>query len=92
MKSSFRGRWRSRERRSPGAVDYIEAGTPLIKSEGMNSVRALKENFGDLVIVADIKTMDTGAMEVEMAIKSGAGIVKLDCPPCSGQVVKQHAL
>lgn len=60
-----------------GGADYIEAGTPLIKSEGMNAVRTLRENFKDHIIVADMKTMDTGAIEVEMAIKSGAGIVSI---------------
>lgn len=60
-----------------GGADYIEAGTPLIKSEGMQAVRALKKAFPDHVIVADMKTMDTGAVEVEMAAKSGAGIVSV---------------
>jgi 3-hexulose-6-phosphate synthase/6-phospho-3-hexuloisomerase len=60
-----------------GGADYLEAGTPLIKSEGMNAVRTLKEAFKDHVIVADMKTMDTGAIEVEMAVKSGAGIVSI---------------
>ncbi|MDK2877211.1 MAG: 3-hexulose-6-phosphate synthase / 6-phospho-3-hexuloisomerase [Archaeoglobaceae archaeon] len=58
-----------------GGADWIEAGTPLIKSEGMNAVRELKKNFRDHRIVADMKTIDTGAMEVEMAAKSGADIV-----------------
>ncbi len=60
-----------------GGADYLEAGTPLIKSEGMNAVRTLKDEFKDHVIVADMKTMDTGAIEVEMAVKSGAGIVSI---------------
>ena len=60
-----------------GGADYIEAGTPLIKSEGMNAVRKLKEDFGDHVVVADMKIMDTGAIEAEMAIKSGAGVVTI---------------
>jgi 3-hexulose-6-phosphate synthase/6-phospho-3-hexuloisomerase len=60
-----------------GGADYLEAGTPLIKSEGMNAVRTLKEEFKDHTIVADMKTMDTGSIEVEMAIKSGAGIVSI---------------
>lgn len=60
-----------------GGADYIEAGTPLIKSEGMNAVRTLKKEFKDKVIVADMKTMDTGAIEVEMAAKAGAGIVSI---------------
>jgi 3-hexulose-6-phosphate synthase / 6-phospho-3-hexuloisomerase len=60
-----------------GGADYLEAGTPLIKSEGMGAVRTLKKDFKDQVIVADMKTMDTGAIEVEMAIKSGAGVVSI---------------
>lgn len=58
-------------------MDWIEAGTPLIKSEGMNAVRKLKEAFPDHVILADMKTIDTGAMEIEMAAKAGADIVIL---------------
>ena len=60
-----------------GGIDWIETGTPLIKSEGMNAVRALKDNFPGHTILADMKTMDTGALEVEMAVKSGADIVIL---------------
>jgi 3-hexulose-6-phosphate synthase/6-phospho-3-hexuloisomerase len=58
-----------------GGADWIEAGTPLIKSEGMEAVRALKAQFPDQMIVADMKTADTGTLEVEMAAKAGAGIV-----------------
>lgn len=58
-----------------GGVDWLEAGTPLIKSEGMNSVRTLKKEFPDKIIVADMKIMDVGSVEVEMAAKSGAGVV-----------------
>jgi len=58
-----------------GGADYIEAGTPLIKSEGMDIIRELKENFPKKTIVADMKTMDTGAFETEMAAKAGADII-----------------
>ncbi len=58
-----------------GGVDWIEAGTPLIKSEGMEAVRQLKRTFPGHTIVADLKTMDTGAFEVEMAVKAGADTV-----------------
>ncbi len=58
-----------------GGADWIEAGTPLIKSEGMDAIRKLKEAFPGYVILADMKTMDTGAMEVEMAAKAGADII-----------------
>ncbi len=58
-----------------GGADWLEVGTPLIKSEGMNAVRELKKRFRDHKVVADMKTIDTGAIEVEMAAKSGADIV-----------------
>jgi 3-hexulose-6-phosphate synthase/6-phospho-3-hexuloisomerase len=58
-----------------GGADWIEAGTPLIKSEGMQAVRTLKVQFPDHMIVADMKIADTGALEVEMAAKAGANIV-----------------
>jgi 3-hexulose-6-phosphate synthase/6-phospho-3-hexuloisomerase len=60
-----------------GGADWIEAGTPLIKSEGMNSVREMKKALPGTKIVADMKTVDTGAMEVEMAAKAGADIVAM---------------
>ena len=60
-----------------GYIDLIEVGTPLVKSEGMAAVRALRKAFPDHSIVADMKTMDTGAIEVEMAAKSGADIVSI---------------
>ena len=58
-----------------GGADWLEAGTPLIKSEGMDIVRQLREMFPDKIIVADMKTMDTGALETEMAAKAGADII-----------------
>ncbi len=57
------------------AACWLEAGTPLIKSEGMDIVRKLKQNFPKQTIVADMKTMDTGAFETEMAAKAGADVV-----------------
>ena len=57
-------------------VDLIEAGTPLIKSAGMGAVSYLREKHGDR-IVADMKTLDVGYGEVEMAILAGAGYVSI---------------
>jgi len=56
-------------------ADWLEAGTPLIKSEGMQAIRALRERFPDHTIVADMKVADTGTLEVEMAAKAGAKVV-----------------
>ncbi|MEM3396154.1 MAG: 3-hexulose-6-phosphate synthase [Thermoplasmata archaeon] len=58
-----------------GGADWVEAGTPLIKSHGLDAVRALKRKFKDKVIVADMKTMDVGGFEVEIAAKAGADVV-----------------
>ena len=58
-----------------GGADYIEAGTPLIKSEGLDAVRRLKAAFPDRLIIADMKTMDAGRIETEAAAKAGAGII-----------------
>ncbi|MDR4505638.1 MAG: orotidine 5'-phosphate decarboxylase [Candidatus Scalindua sp.] len=55
-------------------VDWVEVGTPLIKSEGLNAVRVLREEFPSLTIVADMKTMDAGRIEVESAAKAGADV------------------
>jgi len=58
-----------------GGADWIEVGTPLIKSEGMQAIRSMRERFPDSIIVADMKVADTGTLEVEMAAKAGANIV-----------------
>ena len=58
-----------------GGADWIEAGTPLIKSGGADVIRLLKTEFPDKKIIADMKTMDVGAFEVEIAAKAGADIV-----------------
>ena len=58
-----------------GGADWIEAGTPLIKSEGMQVIRSMRDRFPDSIIVADMKVADTGTLEVEMAAKAGANIV-----------------
>ncbi len=58
-----------------GGADWIEVGTPLIKSEGMNAVRVMRKEFRGRKIVADMKTIDTGALEVEMCAKSGADVI-----------------
>ncbi|MEX2577792.1 MAG: orotidine 5'-phosphate decarboxylase / HUMPS family protein [Verrucomicrobiales bacterium] len=53
-------------------VDWLEAGTPLILAEGLRGVRALREAFPGVPVVADLKTMDGGYLEAEMMAKAGA--------------------
>ncbi|MCL2607334.1 MAG: orotidine 5'-phosphate decarboxylase [Methanomassiliicoccaceae archaeon] len=58
-----------------GGVDWIEVGTPLIKSEGAESIRTMRREFPGKKIVADTKTMDVGSFEVEIAAKAGADVI-----------------
>ncbi|MCL1904670.1 MAG: orotidine 5'-phosphate decarboxylase [Methanomassiliicoccaceae archaeon] len=58
-----------------GGVDWIEIGTPLIKSEGSEAIRTLRREFPGRKLIADTKTMDVGAFEVEIAAKAGADII-----------------
>lgn len=60
-----------------GGADWIEAGTPLLKSEGAEALRVLKRAFPNRVLVADMKTMDVGGFEVEIAAKAGADVVSV---------------
>lgn len=53
---------------------WLEAGTPLIKAWGRVAVKLIKE-FTGCVVVADSKTMDTGALEAEIFYKAGADVV-----------------
>ncbi|MEG3615345.1 3-hexulose-6-phosphate synthase [Isoptericola haloaureus] len=56
-------------------VDILELGTPLIKSEGLAAITAVKDAHPDKTVFADLKTMDAGALEAEIAFKAGADLV-----------------
>jgi 3-hexulose-6-phosphate synthase len=56
-------------------VDILEAGTPLIKSVGIDIVRKLKSAHPEKLILADLKSSDVGAYEANMAFNAGADIV-----------------
>jgi len=58
-----------------GGVEILEAGTPLIKSEGLEAVRKLSREFPEATIVADMKVMDAGRVETESAARAGADII-----------------
>ncbi len=53
-------------------VDVIELGTPLIKQEGLSAVTRIKAAYPDKIVFADMKTMDAGELEADMAFKAGA--------------------
>src|SRR3989442_13030570 len=58
-----------------GGADWLAAGTPLVKSEGIEVVRQRKKSFPAKTIVADLKTMDPGPFEVGVAPKAGADLI-----------------
>ncbi len=56
-------------------VDIIEAGTPLIKAQGIRIVTELKKLYPNKKIVADLKIADIGALEAGLAFKAGADLI-----------------
>ncbi len=74
-----------------GGVTWLEAGTPLIKAEGLHIVRELRKRFPKATLVADMKTIDAGRLEVEIAAKAGANVVEvlaLSSDACLGECVE----
>ncbi|MBC7724042.1 MAG: orotidine 5'-phosphate decarboxylase [Burkholderiaceae bacterium] len=57
------------------SVDIIELGTPLIKSAGLSVVTAMKQAHPDKIVFADLKTMDAGELEADIAFTAGADLV-----------------
>lgn len=55
-------------------MDWLEAGTPLIISEGARAVRELRARYPQTPIVADLKAMDGGWVEVQIMAKAGASL------------------
>ncbi len=53
----------------------LEAGTPLIKAYGVGVVGKIREIWKDAFIVADLKTMDVGRVEVKEAADATADAV-----------------
>lgn len=56
-------------------VDIIELGTPLVKSAGLSAVTAIKDAHPDKIVFADMKTMDAGEIEADIAFKAGADLI-----------------
>jgi bifunctional enzyme Fae/Hps len=53
----------------------IEAGTPLIKRYGVEVVQKIHQMRPETVVVADLKTLDTGNLEARMAGDATADVV-----------------
>lgn len=56
-------------------VDIVEAGTPLLKSRGIDIVTQLRADAPGCDLLVDTKTVDGGAFEAEMAFGSGASMM-----------------
>ena len=56
-------------------IDIYEVGTPVMMKEGLVPVRALKEKYPGLTVLADSKIMDGGALEAEDICRAGADIM-----------------
>jgi 3-hexulose-6-phosphate synthase len=56
-------------------ADWLEVGTPWIISEGLAAVRTVRAAFPGKFIVADLKVVDAGRHEAEMAFAAGADLV-----------------
>jgi len=53
----------------------LEAGTPLIKRYGVKVISELRQIAKDAFIIADLKTLDVGQVEVDMAFDETADAV-----------------
>ena len=53
----------------------LEAGTPLIKKYGARVIHDLREIVKDIFIIADLKTLDVGQVEVDLAYEETADAV-----------------
>lgn len=56
-------------------ADWLEIGTPLVLAEGTRAVRALRREYPDHPLVADLKIMDGGYGEAAMYAEAGADAV-----------------
>jgi bifunctional enzyme Fae/Hps len=53
----------------------LEVGTPLLKKYGVKVIRDLRKVAKDMFIVADLKTLDVGKVEVDLAFEETADAV-----------------
>lgn len=56
-------------------IDIVEVGTPFIMQYGMEPVRQIKKSYPELEVLCDMKIMDAGGYEAELALKAGADYV-----------------
>lgn len=56
-------------------IDIYEVGTPVIMKEGLSPIKAMKDKFPNLCVLADTKIIDGGAIECTDVCESGADII-----------------
>ena len=71
-------------------VDIVEAGTILCLTEGLNAVRALREQCPDKIIVADWKVADAGETLAAQAFGAGANWMTIICAAPLATVERGH--
>src|SRR3954465_3273468 len=56
-------------------VDWLEVGTPLIVSQGVDAIGRLKRAYPDYPVLADYKTMDSGGKNVMLTHQQGGQVM-----------------
>src|SRR4051812_16961486 len=56
-------------------VDWLEVGTPLIVSQGVNTIGQLKRAYPTYPVLADYKTMDSGGKNVMLTHQQGGQVM-----------------
>jgi 3-hexulose-6-phosphate synthase len=56
-------------------ADIIEIGTPVLKRFGISAIATARELCPDVMVLADTKTVDGGALEADMVFGAGAAFM-----------------
>jgi len=56
-------------------ADIIEIGTPVLKRFGISAIVTARELCPDVMVLADTKTVDGGALEADMVFGAGAAFM-----------------
>ena len=68
-------------------VDWLEVGTPLIVSQGVNTIGQLKRAFPGYPVLADYKTMDSGGKNVHLTHQQGGQVMTV-CGNAPDETIK----
>src|SRR5687767_10971606 len=68
-------------------VDWLEVGTPLIVSQGVNTIGQLKRAYPNFPVLADYKTMDSGGKNVHLTHQQGGQVMTV-CGNAPDETIK----